>query len=146
MSKHYKEQSESLEQCAVGEALLKTYVKYTINQLFQKWHKSTDNLNLCTIESYSNYNKQQTPKQTHNHWVWLQGYISDISNDGDILQISDNPSASFISRGASSVLVINCKRTPGEIDSSAKDKYFQGNSNSIKLIKPEGHSIRNYHF
>ena len=136
MRKAYKEQSQALEQSRVGKALLKNYVKYTINELFQRWHdyhKSSNNSNLRETKPNSISTVHDKPTKNNNPWVWLQGFVVDITNDGDIFQISDNPRAekSFIPPKSPRVLIINCNKTPGEIKSSAKGKYFQGKSNQI---------------
>ena len=124
-------------QCSFEEALLKRFVKYTTEELFQHWAenlKHPDGSFISEIVHHSESNNKDKPMLYCDRWVWLQGFMVDIAEDCDVFQISDHvpePEAS-ISQATTCVLVVNCNRTAGKIDKSAKGKYFQGKNDVIK--------------
>ena len=127
---------EKLSPAECQKALLRCYVKYTIKEIFQRWnedHKSANSSFISGMEPLRSFSGGKT--HSCDRWVWLQGYVTDISKDCDIFQIADEPVKlqSYISQATSCVLIVNCKRAQKGIDISAKGKYYQGMIRCVDL-------------
>ena len=137
MNSVHVENKHTLEQGALEKALLKKFVKYTTEELFQHWVKNlryTDGSFISGIVHHSETTNQGNPILHCDRWVWLQGFMIDIADDCDAFQISDHVPVreASISQATTCVLIVNCNRTAVKIDKSAKGKYFQGEKDGSK--------------
>ena len=127
------------------ELLCKSFVKIKAEDLYKNWYeiskrlerqaKFDNEISPCSDHGDSKVKRLKLSKVdekvsiTNLEFVWLQGYVADITKDFDTFEISDNscykiPSHHSVS--TSTVFIVNCTKTPGGITSWSKGNYCQG--------------------
>ena len=129
----------------LDELLCKSFVKIKAEDLYKNWYeiskrlgrkaKFDDEISPCSDHGDSKVKHLKLSKInekisiTNLEFVWLQGYVADITKDFDTFEISDNSChkiSSHHSGSTSTVFIVNCTNTPGGITSWSKGNYCQG--------------------
>lgn len=141
----------------LDELLCKPFVKIKAEDLYKNWYeiskhlgrkaKFDDEISPCSDHGDSKVKRLKLPKVnekisiTNLEFVWLQGYVADITKDFDTFEISDNSChkiPSHHSGSTSTVFIVNCTKTPGGITSWSKGNYCQVLGQVLGMDKAHG--------
>lgn len=139
------------------ELLCKSFVKIKAEDLYKNWYeiskrlgrkaKFDDEISPCSDHGDSKVKRLKLSKVnekisiTNLEFVWLQGYVADITKDFDTFEISDNSChkiPSHHSGSTSTVFIVNCTKTPGGITSWSKGNYCQVLGQVLGMDKAHG--------
>lgn len=142
----------------LDELLCKSFVKIKAEDLYKNWYeiskrlgrkaKFDDEISPCSDHGDSKVKHLKLSKInekisiTNLEFVWLQGYVADITKDFDTFEISDNSChkiSSHHSGSTSTVFIVNCTNTPGGITSWSKGNYCQVLGQVLGIDKAHGH-------